>query len=319
MAEDIHSIRERAAQFARKGQLKRAVQEYEKLLKLQSPDARTLHQFGELLARAGQKERAVEIFLEAAAAHRQAGFSERAVAVLKQALSLDPLRLDANLALAEAFLAKQFERDAASALLKAADALAEAKLPEKEIELLQRAVQLLPGDTQCKVRLGRALRKTGRQEEARDLIFSVSGQKEPEPAEAPEPAPPAQPAPAVDRSPPEKKPKSPLEQAAEQLRQNRLPEAQQLLEQLLRENSGNLQVLELLAECHLRAGKPRLALPICKRLARLAKRKGDERRMRWALEWVNELSRSAAPPPLAANDRADEAVPAENEEEDTSG
>lgn len=317
MAENFHSIRERAAQFARKGQLKRAVQEYEKLIKLQPSDARTLHQFGELLARAGQNDRAVEIFLEAAAAHRKAGFAERAVAVLKQALALDPLRLEANLALAEALLAKQFERDAAASLLKAADALAAANLPEREIELLQRAVELLPNDTRCKVRLGRALKKQGRQEEARELIFSVSTQQEP-PQE--EPPPPAAPAPVAPQPPPEKESQSPLEAATEHLQHHRLPEAQTLLEQLLRENSGNLQVLELLAECHLRAGKPRMALPLCKRLARLAKRKGDERRLRWALDRVNELSRSALPPPLAGGDRPDESPEvAENGEEDTSG
>ncbi len=318
MAEDIHSIRERAAQFARKGQLKRAVQEYEKLLKLQPADARTLHQFGELLARDGKKDRAIETFLQAAAAHRKAGFSDRAVAVLKQALSIDPLRLDANLALAEALLAKQFERDAVSALFKAADALAQAGQADKEIELLQRAVGLLPTDTQCKVRLGRLLRKQGRQDEARELIFSVAEQmqEEPQPQEPPEPSP--QPAPAPE-PPKEIKPPSPLEQAAAHIEQNRLEEAEQLLEQLLKESSGNLQVLQLLADCYLQAGKPRLAVPICKRLARLAKRKGDERRTGWALDKLSSLSSSIVPPPLAGKETAPSLSETSSEEEDTSG
>lgn len=174
MGEQTRMLKQKAAKFAAKGQNKRAIREYEKLLERKPDDAWTLHRLAELWARENDKQRAAELFIRAAHGYVSDGFSERAQAVYKQALMVDPLQLEAHLRLADELAGKEFEKDAVKQLLRAAALFEENDLVPQEFEVLRRAVELVPDDLDCHMRLARLYVRQQQTDKAREEFLRTA-------------------------------------------------------------------------------------------------------------------------------------------------
>lgn len=73
-----------------RGRIGRGLDAYLRLLAARPRSAGLINQTGDLMARAGRHERAVSLWLEAAAAWTEQGFDRRACALYRKVLRLDP-------------------------------------------------------------------------------------------------------------------------------------------------------------------------------------------------------------------------------------
>ena len=94
-----------ARKFVDKGQIDKAVKEYLRIVKEDPKDVRVWLKIGDLYAKQGSKQDASETYLKVARFYEDQGFAEKAVAVYKQVLKLDPRLVDVNLKLADLYRA----------------------------------------------------------------------------------------------------------------------------------------------------------------------------------------------------------------------
>ena len=89
-----------AQKYISKGQYKKAIGEYEKILKETPEDIRVRLKLADLYMRIKDADRAVATFAECARYYEQQGFMQKAIAVYKQVIGLVPDRVDVYLSLA---------------------------------------------------------------------------------------------------------------------------------------------------------------------------------------------------------------------------
>jgi len=289
MGEKIQVIKDRAAKFAKKGQNKKAIREYEKLLELKPGEPRTLHRLAELWARESAKTKAIDLFLQAAEGYSAAGFADRSVAVLKQALTLDAARLDVTLRLADQFVKKGFERDAVYQLIKAASVFEKIGKQKRQLQVLKKAVELVPGDIDAHMHLARLHVKAGRKAEARGEFvhaadelkkagrmdeFVTIAEKAVELGEAD---------PALHHT-----------LAERYLKRKECEKALLILDRQMQVRSDDLRSLELTAEAHICMDRSGRAVRVLKRLVRLARRQGENERAESAMDKLADISPGAS-------------------------
>ena len=154
MAINKNKINDNALKFIQKGQIKKAIREYEKILAEDPNDVRTLLKKGDLLVRVGDKEQAVDTYLMVAATYSQQGFHLKAVAVFKQILKIENTRVDVNLHLAEEYQKLGIIGDAMLHLQIVANAYEQQNLSRESLDILRRIVDLDPDNIASRIKLG---------------------------------------------------------------------------------------------------------------------------------------------------------------------
>ena len=119
---DKASIIKEAQKYIARGQVDKAIAEWEKLAK-EYPDGNTYNMIGDLYLKKGGRSEATESFHKAADFFRKEGFSLKAVALYKKILNINPADADALLALGELNEKKGLTTDAIKFYLAAADSL----------------------------------------------------------------------------------------------------------------------------------------------------------------------------------------------------
>jgi tetratricopeptide (TPR) repeat protein len=110
MAVDRLEVVRRADEFISQGKLELAIAEYQALVEEQPGDLSAANTLGDLYARHGAADKAIEQFTRLAESERSQGFSAKAVALYKKALKVDPgcelaLSRLADIAVGQALLA----------------------------------------------------------------------------------------------------------------------------------------------------------------------------------------------------------------------
>jgi Tfp pilus assembly protein PilF len=155
-----------AHRFLAKGNLRRAVREYEKVLKEDPSDIRTKLKVADLLYRLGEKDRATATFEEVARFYATQGFLLKAVAVFKQVQKLKPDDTDTHLALAGLYQQIGLVSDAI-VQYRAAIALQEkAGLTLDRLKTAQKMLDLDPDNARLHVALAEDFSREGMIEEA---------------------------------------------------------------------------------------------------------------------------------------------------------
>ncbi len=103
MAFNKEKVMDAARKFVDKGQIDKAVKEYLRIVHEDPKDVRVWLKIGDLYAKKGSKQEAIETYLKVARFYHEQGFFLKAVAVYKQILKLDPRLVDVILKLAELY------------------------------------------------------------------------------------------------------------------------------------------------------------------------------------------------------------------------
>src|SRR5512143_2435254 len=102
---DKSAIIKEAQRYLARGQLDKAIAEWEKLAK-EYPDGNAFNTIGDLYRKKGNKSGAVDAFHQAASFFRREGFSLKALALYKKILNINTADADAFLSLGELSEAK---------------------------------------------------------------------------------------------------------------------------------------------------------------------------------------------------------------------
>lgn len=155
-----------AHKYLAKGDLKRAVREYEKVLREDPSDIRTKLKVADLLFRLGERERATAAFKEVAEFYASQGFLLKAVAVFKQVQKLKPHDIEVHLALAGLYQQIGLINDAIAQYREAIALQEEAGLTLERLKTAQKMLELDPDNAQARVALGEEFSREGMIEEA---------------------------------------------------------------------------------------------------------------------------------------------------------
>ena len=166
MAINKNKINDNALKYIQKGQVKKAIREYEKILSEDPNDVRTLLKKGDLLVRVGDKGQAVDTYLRVASSYSQQGFHLKAVAVFKQILKIDDSRIDVNLRLADEYQNLGIVGDAMSHLQVVAAHYDQQGMTRESLDILRRIVDLDPDNIASRIKLAELYSREGMNDEA---------------------------------------------------------------------------------------------------------------------------------------------------------
>lgn len=166
MSIDRAKAMQAAQKFLAKGQLDKAIVEYEKLVQSDPKDARTLLKLGDLYTRQGANKEASATYRKVAEQYADQGFFLKAVAVCKQILKLDPGQLDVWEKLAEMYELLSLVNDALTTYEQVADAHMRAGNARKAVRAYEKIANLDPENVAARIRYAEALSKLNKTVEA---------------------------------------------------------------------------------------------------------------------------------------------------------
>jgi len=163
---DRNKVLAQAQKFIQKGDIAKAIDAYERLLKAQPKDVQSLLRVAGLYLRAKRTEDAVQTYLRAGQEYTNTGFYQKAVAAYKQAMQQRPD--DANILseLGALYQKMGLKSPAVEHYGKAAQAFAADRNYDAAIEAMQVVTDLEPDRPELKARYGEYLYQAGREEEA---------------------------------------------------------------------------------------------------------------------------------------------------------
>jgi len=142
---DKSVIVKEAQKYLARGQIDKAIIEWEKLVK-EAPDGNVYNTVGDLYLKKGNKKSAVDFFHRSATFFREGGFSLKALALYKKVINIDPLDTGAFTALGELSEEKGLVTDAIKYYLTAADILSRDASKEKFVSIYERILSLAPSN-----------------------------------------------------------------------------------------------------------------------------------------------------------------------------
>jgi tetratricopeptide (TPR) repeat protein len=155
-----------AQKYLAKGQLDRAIIEYEQVVALDPKDPRSLLKLGDLYTRVGDNKKAVATYRKVALQYGDEGFFLKAVAVHKQILKLEPGNLDAWEKLGEMYEALTLTSDAVATYEQVAEAAARLGKNDVALRALGRASEVEAENVAAAIRYAEALSKADKIEDA---------------------------------------------------------------------------------------------------------------------------------------------------------
>ena len=165
-----------AQKYIQKGQYKKAIKEYQRIVAEQPDDVRTLQKIGDLQGRDGDIEGAVVTYNEVADHYVASGFFLKAVAVYKQLLRIAPQKLEARLRLADLYVQLSLLRDALQNYQEVAERYLELGWIEAYLGTLERIVEVDPESASNRIRFGEQLLKYEHPDAAAEQFAAASMQ-----------------------------------------------------------------------------------------------------------------------------------------------
>ena len=157
---DKAAIIKEAQKYLARGQIDKAIAEWEKLAK-ESPDGNTYNTIGDLYFKKGDKAPAVDFFHKAARFFRDEGFSLKALALCKKILNIDPSNTDAMNALGELSEEKGLATDAIKYYLASADILSREGKKEALLRTYDKILNLSPSNISLRNKVAELFIKEG--------------------------------------------------------------------------------------------------------------------------------------------------------------
>lgn len=157
---DKNVVLKEAQKYLARGQIDKAITEWEKLVK-EAPDGNVYNTVGDLYLKKGDKKAAVEFFHKAATFYREGGFSLKALALYKKVINIDHADSGAFTALGELSEEKGLATDAIKYYLNAADILSRESSKEKFLAMYERILSLAPGNIPLREKVAGLFLKEG--------------------------------------------------------------------------------------------------------------------------------------------------------------
>jgi tetratricopeptide (TPR) repeat protein len=169
---DRAGIIKEAQKFLAKGQIDKAIAEFEKLA--DSSDGNVYNTLGDLYLKKGDTKRSAEFYYRAADIFRGQGFYDKAKALYKKILNINPSDYRATLAIGELSEEKGLVQEAIKYYLSAITILTKEKKRDDLIEVYQKVLNLAPSNLQMRAKVADFYFQEGLTEEA-SKQYSILG------------------------------------------------------------------------------------------------------------------------------------------------
>lgn len=170
---DKSAIIKEAQKYLARGQIDKAIAEWEKLVK-EYPDGTTYNTIGDLYLKKGDKTNAIDSLHKAANFFRHEGFSLKALALYKKILNINPTESEALFSLGELNEEKGLITDAIKYYLTTADTLSKEGKKEKLLEIYDKILTLSPANIPLRNKVAEIYSKEGLMSEAAKQYFQVA-------------------------------------------------------------------------------------------------------------------------------------------------
>jgi pilus assembly protein FimV len=154
-------VMDAARKFVDKGQIDKAVKEYLRIVHEDPKDVRVWLKIGDLYAKKGSKQDAIETYAKVARFYHEQGFFLKAVAVYKQILKLDPRLVDVILKLAELYRQLGLMSDAMQHFESVAAHFHREGNTKEALATVQKLVDLDPENIATRIKLAELYSKEG--------------------------------------------------------------------------------------------------------------------------------------------------------------
>ena len=169
---DKTAIIKTAQKYASKGQIDKAIAEWEKLLD-EAKDGNIHNTIGDLYLRKGAEREAIESFDKAAEIFRKDGFYPKAIAIYKKILNIAPNNVDALIALARLNAEKGLTGNAIENYYRAAEIYNREGLTEKATMVVEKMLHLSPADVITRSKIAYLYFRIGLRERAANEYASI--------------------------------------------------------------------------------------------------------------------------------------------------
>ena len=163
-----------AEKFVQQGKLQNAISEYEKILKQEPGDLNAVNTVGDLYARLGNTDKAVEQFKKVGESYASDGFTLRAIAVYKKIGKVAPQSLENLIRLGELYQQQGLQSEARSQFVLAADVQLKAGKAAEAAQLLRKIVEFDPENTAVLLKLADVLARSGAAADAQAMYLSAA-------------------------------------------------------------------------------------------------------------------------------------------------
>jgi len=172
MADKTLIIKE-AQKYLARGQVDKAIAEWEKILK-EGPDGNVHNTIGDLHLKRGDKKSAAESYSRAADVFRQDGFALKALALYKKVLNINPAEPGALFALGQLNEEKGLNTDALKYYLASADSLSKEGKKDRLIEIYEKIIALSPSNMPLRNKIAEVYLKEGIKSAAAREYFEIA-------------------------------------------------------------------------------------------------------------------------------------------------
>ncbi|ANM28928.1 hypothetical protein ABI59_03870 [Acidobacteria bacterium Mor1] len=163
-----------AERLLKQGRVQAALGKLQQFVAANPGDMPALNRVGDLLARQGRNEEAVDYYEKIAASFSEGGFIPKAIAIYKKVLRLVPDHTESNIRLGELYLRQNLLGDARANLVRAADKLiAEEKFDEAQA-VYEKLIAAQPEEPSHRLQLAEALAAAGDTERAAQNFGNVA-------------------------------------------------------------------------------------------------------------------------------------------------
>jgi tetratricopeptide (TPR) repeat protein len=163
-----------AEKYLQQNKLQNAISEYEKILQVEPHDLAILNTVGDVYARLGQNDKAIERFRVIGESYANDGSTLKAIAMYKKITKLDPNGLAAMEKLAELYRKQGLVSDARSMLLLAAEAYTRKGQSKETLRLLKQLVLFDPENVQVITRTADLMTQGGQKNEAKQMLSQTA-------------------------------------------------------------------------------------------------------------------------------------------------
>lgn len=170
---DKASIIKEVQKYLAKGQIDKAIIEWEKLIK-EYPDGNTYNALGDLYLKKGDKKNALNSFREAAKFFKKEGFSHKALGLYKKILNINPGDADSLISLAEISEEKGLKTDAIKYYFAAADTVSKEGLKERVFDIYNKILNISPSNIPFRNKVAEIYIKEGLKLEAAKEFLKIA-------------------------------------------------------------------------------------------------------------------------------------------------
>jgi tetratricopeptide (TPR) repeat protein len=163
-----------AERYVQQGKLQNAISEYEKVTKEDPKDITVLNTIGDLYARLGQVDSAVNYFKKVGDHYATEGFTVKAIAMYKKLTKLNPTSIESVQKLADLYTQQGLYNDARQQFMIVADNYIRSNSHDDAARVFQKMLELDPENASLQAKLADLYIKLGKKDDAKNIFLRAA-------------------------------------------------------------------------------------------------------------------------------------------------